>query len=72
MTFDVDFRIENSSMNCGIHHEESQRGEMRTAVVVIQWLLPESVSRHRYFAHFIFYPSLIYNILMEKFTNRKW
>ncbi|OQR75224.1 protein-tyrosine phosphatase mitochondrial 1 protein-like [Tropilaelaps mercedesae] len=45
---------------------------MRTAVILIQWLLPERFSRHRYFAQFIFYPSLVYNIIMAKFTSRQW
>ncbi|XP_003742531.1 phosphatidylglycerophosphatase and protein-tyrosine phosphatase 1 [Galendromus occidentalis] len=45
---------------------------MRTAVILIQWLVPEKIRKHRVFAQFVFYPSLLYNILMKSFTNRNW
>jgi len=45
---------------------------MKSAVIAIQFLVPEAIRTHRMFAQFIFFPSLLYNVLMVRFTDRKW
>jgi len=45
---------------------------MKSAVIAIQFLVPEAIRKHKMFAQFIFFPSLLYNVVMCKFGDRRW